>query len=492
MKRLILIVLTMISLQAFAMEQKPTANQNTLREKLGALFNAVIQRDALKVQNLLSDHEISSHKTILDTRALIKGMPTAASLIDFAVELPDPTILRHLIKAGASIETRNSEGQTPLLKAVYNRNVPAVRVLLKNKADVNVKSLRSKSSPLKYAVNNHDYSVIELLIGHGARLDEFQRGSRTEIENALLHKSQNDSNFYPEKFLLKAAKTNPNIIMRDNSRTRMPALHYLLRKFYEEYYNPQFVQGLNAATKKGEDILMKPEESKLIQSILQQIEAGFNINKIDSDDRTALAIAIENTDPTFVKWILSHHKANAMTYDSSKRITTITGLCTIDPTSRRPMQYVLNELEKVIKDKQIYLKLQFSDRVDELSLKKDRLLSIAEHLVSYNPYLCTQEIMFSNYLISPFEFAEQQGLHELTEILQKYNQLSLVEQTAKQLINNILATGFDDPKNNLGALPKEVIKNLVDEIDKLITVRQDKEALHNLKDGIIKTYLIQS
>ena len=371
-----------------------------------------------------------------------------------------------------------------------------MKVLLKNKADANVKSLKSQSSALKYAYQNHNLDFIELLLAHGAKFstNEFPPQIIKDIQRFVKEKFEETKTSYPEKFLLKSAKNNPNVIMREpNGIHRMPALHYLLKKFYQVCYKPESAQEFHDVIHNSEALLLNTMQTKLLQSIHQQIDQGFNITTVSSDDLTPIAIAIENADPNMVQIILSHHKANAM-IRSANKLSTIAGLMAIRPSAQQPMQHVLEKLKELSSEEKYFS--PSSRYGTELSYKKDRLFSVAELLVAYNPYLCTKKINFGNtylepMLLSPLEFAQKHGLHKLTEIIQKHNPISLFEQTAKQLITNMLETGFGYQKKNLDTLPKEIIERLVDELDKLLLLEQKQEKLLELKSCIIAEYLSQ-
>ena len=61
--------------------------------------------------------------------------------------------LKFLIASGADINTKNSEGKTPLNCACYNDKFNIVKILIENGADINTKNSESKT-PLNYACYN--------------------------------------------------------------------------------------------------------------------------------------------------------------------------------------------------------------------------------------------------------------------------------------------------------------------------------------------------
>jgi len=77
-------------------------------------------------------------------------------------------IVEILIKAGADVNQESIDGWTPLYLASYNNNIPIVRVLLANGANVNHK----EKNPLSAAVKMGNLEVMKLLISYGAALTD--------------------------------------------------------------------------------------------------------------------------------------------------------------------------------------------------------------------------------------------------------------------------------------------------------------------------------
>ena len=75
--------------------------------------------------------------------------------------------VKSLIKKGAQIESKDSDGMTPLLKAVKNGHSQIASWLLQDGADVNCKDAKGKT-PLLHAVEAKDKGMIELLISYKA------------------------------------------------------------------------------------------------------------------------------------------------------------------------------------------------------------------------------------------------------------------------------------------------------------------------------------
>ena len=73
-----------------------------------------------------------------------------------------------LLKAGADVESPNSEGQTALMVVARTGKVEAAKVLLKHGANVNASEQWGGQTALMWAAAQSQPEMVKLLVEHGA------------------------------------------------------------------------------------------------------------------------------------------------------------------------------------------------------------------------------------------------------------------------------------------------------------------------------------
>ena len=112
---------------------------------------------------------------------------------------PDPTIqvpvIRYLLKCGVAVNETDTNGVTPLHRAVRFRSPAAVKELIAQGADVNVVDKKNKSTPLHRAVTNTGapatagkmdlaIEIAKLLLANGANPRIKNKNGKTPIDYA--------------------------------------------------------------------------------------------------------------------------------------------------------------------------------------------------------------------------------------------------------------------------------------------------------------------
>ncbi len=80
----------------------------------------------------------------------------------------DIKALKSLLSQGVNIDAADDKGWTALRGAVFGENIPAVKFLLKNKADPNIQLKDDGTTSLLWAVDNEDIEIVKALLDAGA------------------------------------------------------------------------------------------------------------------------------------------------------------------------------------------------------------------------------------------------------------------------------------------------------------------------------------
>jgi hypothetical protein len=167
-----------------------------------------------------------------------------------------------LLKAGANIESKDSNSQTPLWWAARNGNTAMAKLLLEAGANIETKDSNSQT-PLWWAARNGNTAMAKLLLEAGANIETKDSNSQTPLWWAAWN-----SNTAMAELLLEAGA---NIESKDsNSQT------------------PLWWAARNSNTAMAELLL----------------EAGANIESKDSNSQTPLWWAARNSNTAIVKLLL--------------------------------------------------------------------------------------------------------------------------------------------------------------------------------------------
>jgi len=103
--------------------------------------------------------------------------------LQYAASAGHAEVVQLLIKAGAKVDARDSQGRTPLTWAADKGNVDATRKLVEAKADVRAVN-NGGWTPLHYAMSRRHQEVAQLLVDNGAKLDALNVQRKTPLELA--------------------------------------------------------------------------------------------------------------------------------------------------------------------------------------------------------------------------------------------------------------------------------------------------------------------
>jgi ankyrin repeat protein len=97
----------------------------------------------------------------------------------------DADVLRQMLEHGLSANMSNDKGDTLLMLAAYNQNVPAVQVLLAHGADPDRANDKGQT-PLAGVAFKGDLAIARLLIEHGAAVEGPADGGRSALTVAAM------------------------------------------------------------------------------------------------------------------------------------------------------------------------------------------------------------------------------------------------------------------------------------------------------------------
>lgn len=153
--------------------------------------------------------------------------------------------LNALLEDGADVNVHGNHVCTPLYFATRKGDVDAVKLLLKYKADTNIKTTAEFRTPL-HIVNN--YEIAKLLIEQGADVNVVDRIGNTPCHCAV---RKNLPNSVLKLFLEKSTNYD------ERNKDGWTALHYAVAKldFVKTYMLLQKGANLYTVTKYGSDIM---------------------------------------------------------------------------------------------------------------------------------------------------------------------------------------------------------------------------------------------
>jgi uncharacterized protein len=109
-------------------------------------------------------------------------------LID-ALLTEDLTLLIELLEAGCDVNAQDEEGRTALIQATIYNNVEAVQILIEHGANVNTRDFFGGNAALHFAAKNYSIELLQLLLKNKAEIDIKDINGYTPLSKAVLNSS---------------------------------------------------------------------------------------------------------------------------------------------------------------------------------------------------------------------------------------------------------------------------------------------------------------
>lgn len=198
----------------------------------------------------------------------------------------DNTRIEYLLKRGAKVNAKDTEGQTPLMVAAKSGDLSVLNGLLEYKANPNAQDNDGWTAAM-YAVRSNEPKIFRLLGKHKADFNLINKDGATALAMAVSDNKANaavamlDNNANPD-FAMGAGKYNALMlaVTKGNQTLAQTLLQY---KANPNAKNAGGVTPLMIAAHKNQDMIV---------SLL--LKAGANMEMKDDEGKTALVIAKEN------------------------------------------------------------------------------------------------------------------------------------------------------------------------------------------------------
>jgi ankyrin repeat protein len=120
-------------------------------------------------------------------------MPEPAKEIIKAAKKGDTAKIKELLDTDRGlIQARDSDGSTPLHRAIWKGHQEVVSLLLSAGADVNAENTNDHwgTTPLHAAAHANQAAIAQMLIDHGANLNAQDMNGKTPLFHTTFHKAK--------------------------------------------------------------------------------------------------------------------------------------------------------------------------------------------------------------------------------------------------------------------------------------------------------------
>ena len=214
------------------------------------------------------------------------GIPCTTASLHNAVSKREATVSSILLQAGVPVDSRNAKGETALMIASRQADLPLCKTLIENTADVNAVNCYG-ATPLQWAVQYNAVSVVHLLLDCGANAEQASAEGVTPLmlacENAV-------------DPLIVDALFQKDVSVNARSHQGVTALMFAASKDSVAVVASLLSEGadLEMTDAEGWSALLHASETGAVAVTDLLLAKGSQVNQVDDDGWTSLMLASQN------------------------------------------------------------------------------------------------------------------------------------------------------------------------------------------------------
>lgn len=214
-------------------------------------------------------------------------------LHQIAYNVTDPDILKLFLKAGASVDQKDLDGNTPFLNAASRNELDIVKLLATHTKDINTANINGQT-PSMLAYSNNTPEVVEFLIKNGADISLKDANGNTMAYYLLeSFNAEKQENFVAKLKMLQEQGVKMNTAQADGN-----TLYHLAAKANDlellkhlETFNIDINAKNNEGTTALHQAAMKAQDDQMLRYL---IKMGADKEIITDFGETAYDLASEN------------------------------------------------------------------------------------------------------------------------------------------------------------------------------------------------------